>query len=182
QVIAAIEEEKLSRVRHVGISYSGGLPMRSILHCLETAGIGFDRIDYIAYYTQPHKLFVRNLSFRTSRVLLSPGMSSLQAFPYYLVDSLNNLRQRVKTGVLARERLGPGSRFGTVNHQMAHAASAFSASGFDQAAVITAGNVGDMRSTALMTGAGAELRLHSQARFPNSLGMVFSAVTAALGF
>src|SRR5262249_24285473 len=77
QVIAAIEEEKLSRVRHVGISSSGGLPMRSILHCLETAGIGFDLIDYIAYYTQPHKLFVRNLSFRTSRVLLSPGMSSL---------------------------------------------------------------------------------------------------------
>src|SRR5262245_60960809 len=182
RIVAAIEEEKLSRVRHVGISYAGGLPMRAIQHCLETAEIGFDRIDYIAYYTQPHRLFARNLTFRASRVLLSPGMSSLEAFPYYLVDSLNNLRQRVRTRVLARERLGPGSRFVNVNHQMAHAASAFYASGFDRAAVITAGNVGDMRSTALMTGAGAELRVHHQARFPNSFGMVFSAVTTALGF
>src|SRR5262249_107192 len=138
QVIAAIEEEKLSRVRHVGISYSGGLPMRSILHCLETAGIGFDRIDYIAYYTQPPNLFVKTLSLPPPRFLSSPGMSSLQAFPSYLVDSLKTPPQRVKTGVLARERLGPGSRFVTVNHQMAHAASAFYASGFDQAAVITA--------------------------------------------
>jgi carbamoyltransferase len=182
QVIAAIEEEKLSRVRHVGMSYAGGLPMRAVQHCLDTAGIGLDRIDYIAYYTEPRKLFARNLVFRASRVLLGPGMSSLEAFPYYLVDSLNNFRQRVRTGVMARQKLAPAGRFVSLNHQMAHAASAFYASGFDRAAIITAGNVGDMRSTALMTGAGSELRARQQASFPNSLGMVFSAVTAALGF
>jgi carbamoyltransferase len=182
RVIAAIEEEKLSRVRHVGLSYAGGLPMQAIQHCLDAAGIGFGRIDYVAYYTEPRKLFVRNLAFRTSRVLLNPGKRSLEAFPYYLVDSLNNLRQRLRTAVLARGKLGPGARFVNVNHQMAHAAAAFYASGFDRAAVITAGNVGDMRSTALLTGDAAGLKIQHQAKFPNSLGMVFTAVTAALGF
>jgi len=182
QVIAAIEEEKLSRVRHVGISYAGGLPMRAIQHCLETAGVDFDRIDYIAYYTEPRKLFARNLTFRASRVLRAPSLSSLEAFPYYLVDSLNNFRQRVRTSVMARQRLSPQGRVVSLNHQMAHAASAFYASGFERAAIITAGNVGDMRSTAMMTGAGSDLRVQSQASFPNSLGMVFSAVTEALGF
>jgi carbamoyltransferase len=182
RVVAAIEEEKLSRVRHVGITYAGGLPTRAIQHCLETAGIGFDQIDYVAYYTQPRKLLARNLTFRASRTIFAPGIASLEAFPYYLVDSLNNLRQRIRTRVMARERLGRGSRFINLNHQMAHAASAFYASGFDRAAVITAGNVGDMRSTALVVGAGPSLRLQAQAKFPNSLGMVFTAVTAALGF
>jgi len=182
QVIAAIEEEKLSRVRHVGISYAGGLPMRAIQHCLETAGVSFDRIDYIAYYTEPRKLFARNLTFRASRVLRAPSLSSLEAFPYYLVDSLNSFRQRLRTSVMARQRLSPQGRVVSLNHQMAHAASAFYASGFERAAIITAGNVGDMRSTAMMTGAGSDLRVQSQASFPNSLGMVFSAVTEALGF
>ena len=181
-VVAAIEEEKLSRVRHVGISYAGGLPTRAIQHCLEAAGVGFEGVDYIAYYTEPRRLFARNLAFRASRVLLAPGMASLEAFPYYLVDSLNSFRQRVRTSVMARERLSPQGRFVNLNHQMAHAGSAFYASGFERAAIITAGNVGDMRSTALMTGAGSEIRLQQQASFPNSLGMVFSAVTAALGF
>src|SRR5262252_287122 len=137
QVIAAIEEEKLSRVRHVGISYAGGLPMRAIQHCLDTAGIAFSQVDYVAYYTRPRTLFVRNLTFRASRVVLTPGVSSIQAFPYYLVDSLNTLRHRMRTRVLAREKLGRAGRFISVNHQMAHAASAFYASGFDRAAVIT---------------------------------------------
>jgi carbamoyltransferase len=182
QVIAAIEEEKLSRVRHVGISYAGGLPMRAIQHCLESGGVGFESIDYIAYYTEPRKLFARNLAFRASRALLAPGMASLEAFPYYLVDSLNGFRQRVRTSVMARQKLSPQARIVNVNHQLAHAASAFYASGFERAAIITAGNVGDMRSTALLTGTGSEIRLRQQASFPNSLGMVFSAVTEALGF
>jgi carbamoyltransferase len=181
-VLAAIEEEKLSRVRHVGISYAGGLPMRAIQHCLDTAGVGFDQVDYVAYYMRPRNMFARNVAFRATRVMRTPGVSSIQAFPYYLVDSLNSLRQRMRTRVLARERLGPAGRFISLNHQMAHAASAFYVSGFDRAAVITAGNVGDMRSTALMTGEGARLQIQRQAKFPHSLGMVFTAVTAALGF
>ena len=37
-------------------------------------------------------------------------------------------------------------------------------------------------SAALMTGAGARLRIDAEAQFPNSIGLIYSAVTAALGF
>ena len=64
---------------------------------------------------------------------------------------------------------------------LAHGASAFYASGFERAAVISVDNNGDMTSAALMTGDGSELHVQAEAQFPNSIGMVYSAATAALG-
>src|SRR5215831_7851902 len=182
EVLAAIEEEKLSRIRHIGISYAGGLPVRSIDFCLQRGGISFDELDYVAYYIEPYRLLRGSTRFRAARALRSPGLSSLQALPYYLVDSLNTLRQHTKTRHLAMARLGGRGRFLALNHQRSHAAGAFYSSDFDRAAVIVMGNVGDMTTTALMTGSGNGLRVIAQARFPNSIGMVYSSVTAALGF
>ncbi|HKV38771.1 MAG TPA: carbamoyltransferase C-terminal domain-containing protein [Blastocatellia bacterium] len=181
-VVAAIEEEKLARVRHVGMSYSGGLPFHAVEFCLHHGGIRFDQLDYVAYYMEPAKLLGRTIRFRAGRIFKSPGVSSLQAFPYYFIDSLNGFRQRLKTRHLSMERLGERGQFVAVNHQAAHAASAFYPSGFERAAIIVAGNSGDMSPTSLMTGEGFRIEPGRQAPFPHSLGMVYSAVTAALGF
>jgi carbamoyltransferase len=181
-VVAAIEEEKLSRIRHVGLSYAGGLPHLAIDFCLRQAGIDFGQLDYVAYYLEPYKLFHREVVFHSSRAAHNSDQAALEGLPSYFVDSLNALKERLRTKRLAESRLRARDRFVAVNHQLAHAASAFYASGFDRAAIIVAGNAGDMTSTALLTGSGAELRLGAEAQFPNSLGMLYSAVTAALGF
>lgn len=180
-VVAAVEEEKLDRTRHVGMNYTGGLPIKAIEFCLRKGVVKLDQIDYIAYYTEPRKVARRNISFRASRLIKAPGAASIQAFPYYFVDSLNGYRQRVRTRHIASEKFRR-ARFISVNHQKAHASSAFYVSGFERAAIIVAGNVGDMKSTALMTADPNGLRVAGEARFPNSIGMVYSAVTAALGF
>jgi carbamoyltransferase len=181
-VVAAIEEEKLARIRHVGINYAGGLPYRAIEYCLDHVGISFDQIDYVAYYLEPEKLFHREVAFRSERAVHATEPASAEGFPNYMVDSLNALRQRIRTKRLAESQLPPGGKFINVNHQLAHAASTFYASGFERAAVISVGNKGDMASTALMTGKGNQLSLQAEAAFPNSLGMIYSAVTSALGF
>jgi carbamoyltransferase len=180
RLVAAIEEEKFARIRHVGMSYIGGLPDRAIEFCLDRAGVSDGEIDCVAYYMEPHKLFLRSVAFRAARLAKGPSAASIQAFPYYLVSSLDDLRRRLRTRRLAERRFG--SRFIAVNHQLAHAASAFYPSGFDSAAIIVAGNVGDMVSLALLIGRGEKIEPVAQARFPNSIGMVYSAVTAALGF
>ena len=182
RVVAAIEEEKLARIRHVGMNYAGGLPFRAIEFCLERGGITFGDIDYVAYYLEPHKLFHREIAFNSSRATDALNAASIEDFPPYFVDSLNGLKQRLRTKRLVESRLSSRGKFVTVGHHLAHGASAFYASGFERAAVIAADNRGDMTTTALMTGAGHELLLQSEAQFPNSIGMVYSAVTAALGF
>lgn len=182
QVIAAIEEEEFSRIRHVGMSYTGGLPYRSMEFCLERAGVPLEQVDYVAYYLEPHKLFHREIAFRSARATRSTDPWQDGDFPPYFVDCLNGLRERMRTKLLVESSLPGSGRFITVNHQLAHAASAFYPSGFDHAAVITVGNKGDMTTTGLLTGKGERLDLQAEAFYPNSIGMVYGAVAAALGY
>ncbi len=182
RVVAAIEEEKLARIRHIGMNYAGGLPDRAIAFCLERGGISFDQLDYIAYYLEPHKLFHREVAFNSSRATEMIGSTSTDEFPPYLVESLNGLKQRLRTRHIAESRLAGRGKFLFVPHHLAHGASAFYVSGFERAAVISADEKGDMTSTSLMTGEGAQLRVNAEAQYPNSIGMVYGAITAALGF
>lgn len=181
KIVAAIEEEKLSRVRHIGIEYAGGLPNQAIDFCLERAAITFAEIDYVAYYLEPQKLFHREMAFRSSHALDKLQATSTEAVPDYFVETLNGLRERLKTRELAEARLSDKGKFIEVNHQTAHAASAFYASGFERAAILIANNRGDMTSTSLLTGSGAEMKTLAEAQYPNSIGLVYNAVTAALG-
>ena len=182
RVVAAVEEEKLARIRHIGMNYAGGLPFRAIEFCLERAGIGFDKIDCVAYYLEPHKRFHREIAFNSARAIDSAEHGSIEDFPPYFVESLNGLKQMLKTRRLVESRLSASGKFVEVPHHLAHGASAFYASGFERAAVISVDNKGDMTAAALMTGSGEQLRIHAEAQFPHSIGMVYSAVTAALGF
>lgn len=182
KVIAAIEEEKLSRVRHIGMSYAGGLPVQAVEFCLGRAGLTFEQLDFVAYYLEPQKLFHREMAFRAAHANDLPSSAATEAMPDYFVETLNALRERVKTRQIVEARLAGGGAFIEVNHQMAHAASAFFASGFDRAAIIIANNKGDMTSTSLMLGNGAGIELQDEAPFPHSLGAVYSAITKALGF
>ncbi|HLF82705.1 MAG TPA: carbamoyltransferase N-terminal domain-containing protein, partial [Blastocatellia bacterium] len=182
RVVAAIEEEKLARIRHIGMNYAGGLPFRAIEFCLERAGIGFDKIDYVAYYLEPHKRFHREIAFNSSRAINAAEHGAIEGFPPYFVESLNDLKQRLRTRRLVESQVSAGGKFVEVPHHLAHGASAFFASGFERAAVISVDNKGDMTSAALMTGEGEQLRIQAEAQFPNSIGMVYGAVTAALGF
>ena len=182
QVVAAIAEDDLTRIRHVGMTEAGGLPFRAIDFCLERAGIRFDQLDFVAYYLDAYKLFRREIKFHSSRALQQPLASPDGVLPGYIVDSLNRLKERARTLGLIESRLSPKGRLIVVDHQIAHGASAFYPSGFERSAIISVGNRGDMSTTALMTGEGNKLTLQAEALFPNSIGMIYSAVTAALGF
>jgi carbamoyltransferase len=182
RVVAAIEEEKLARIRHIGMNYAGGLPERAIAFCLDRAAITFGDLDYVAYYLEPHKLFHREIAFNSSLATQSPEQASIEEFPPYFVESLNGLKQRLKTKRMVESRLASRGGFTSVPHHLAHGASAFYVSGFSRAAIISADHKGDMTSTALMVGDGGKTTVTAEAQFPNSIGLVYSAVTAALGF
>src|ERR687885_538021 len=87
RVVAAIEEEKLARIRHVGMNYSGGLPHRAIQFCLDRAGITFEQLDVVAYYLEPYKLFHREIAFNSTRATHALNTEAIEDFPPYFVDS-----------------------------------------------------------------------------------------------
>jgi carbamoyltransferase len=177
QILAAIEEEKLARVNHVGISQCGGLPYEAIGYCLEAAGIGIDDLDYVTYYLKPRRLLNRQLSFGEKFI-----PENTAGADDYRAASVNEFRARTKTINLMRRLLGQNSKAVAVDHQLAHAASSFYLSGFDRAAILVLGGRGDYISIAVGIGEGRKIRLLKRIEFPHSLGLVYSLVTEYLGF
>jgi carbamoyltransferase len=84
--------------------------------------------------------------------------------------------------LLALRSRFPASRIAVVEHHTAHAASAYYASGFDRAAVLSIDRAGDFRSAVLFEGDGARLHPVRELYFPDSLGDLFNRVTALLGY
>ncbi|MGH9827628.1 MAG: carbamoyltransferase N-terminal domain-containing protein, partial [Blastocatellia bacterium] len=182
RVVAAIEEEKLSRIPNVGMAYCGGLPFRAMEFCLDRGNIQIGDVDYLAYYTRPLKQLLRSAGLRNIRTMLRPAIGTFGRLPGYFLDGLAGLKQHSNTKHKIEAIVSNRARFVAIDHQVCHASAAFYPSGFDRSAVAVAGNMGDLTSMALMTGLDAKLGLQAEARFPHSLGMVYTAVTSALGF
>src|SRR6266404_5418631 len=69
-----------------------------------------------------------------------------------------------------------------VEHHLAHLASAYLVSGFNEAACISIDGFGDFTSTAFGVGQGSDLKIDNRIYFPHSLGIFYSALTQFLGF
>jgi len=177
RIVAAIEEEKLVRIKHIGISQCGGLPYEAIGYCLESAGIGIDDIDCVTYYLKPRRLLDRQSSFHEK---FFPENST--GADDHRAASVNEYHDRLKTLHLIRRLSGQRSKVVAVDHQLAHAASSFYLSGFDRAAILILSGKGDYITIAAGIGEGRKIRLLRRVEFPHSLGWVYSLVSEYLGF
>ncbi|HZD01854.1 MAG TPA: carbamoyltransferase C-terminal domain-containing protein [Actinomycetes bacterium] len=166
RIVAFVEEERFNRERH-----TKRFPDSAIAFCLQQAGIGMRQVDVVAFAHRPGLDFARGALDALRRG--SPKRLAVQAY----VDA--NLVRKERA---FRRRWGCRGTIAHVGHHDAHAASAFFASPFDQAAVLTLDRGGDFLSTTLQHGRGSRLQLLATVRNPDSLGEVYSALTWYLGF
>ena len=169
ELIAAAEEERFNRRKH----YSD-FPELTIAYCLKEAGITIDDVDYIGFYEKPLVKFNRILETILATWPLS-YRSWLKSMPIWLTTKLHIVRTIQKTLKTDKDIL-------FCQHHLSHAASAFLVSPFKEAAVITADGVGEWTTTAWGVGRGTDIDLTHEVRFPHSVGLLFSAITAYLGF
>ncbi len=176
EVIAAAQEERFTRERH-----DASFPTHAIDYCLSAAGITLDEVDHIAFYDKPLLKFERLLE--TYLAFAPRGFKSFsQAIPVWL-------REKLFLGDLLRKELAQrGTRKITedrllfIEHHLSHAASAFYASPFEEAAVLTIDGVGEWATTTLARGQGRDLQVLSEIHFPHSLGLLYAAFTYYCGF
>ena len=165
-LVAFSEQERFNRERH-----TKAFPHDAIEHCLETACIDIGDVDVVAFAHRADRDFVRGA--RDALARRAPKRLAVQAY----VDA-NLTRKELEF----RRRWRYRGRIARVEHHLAHAASAFFASPFDEAAVLTMDRGGDFLSTTLSSGTGNQMRRLAYVRNPDSLGEVYSAVTWFLGF
>jgi carbamoyltransferase len=169
-LLAAAEEERFTRKKH-----DFEFPQQAIDFCLRTAGITTADLDHVVFFEKPFVKFERLL------------LSSLQSFPrshrVFREAMVTWLGDKLWVKHLLQSRLKvPAERILFSEHHLSHAASAFYCSPFDEAAILTIDGVGEWTTASLGVGRGAQLTLLKEIRFPHSLGLLYSAFTAFLGF
>src|SRR5260221_4600996 len=176
EIVAAAQEERFSRIKN-----DAGFPARAIRFCLEYSGYSLEELDAIAFYDKPFLKF--ELLLDSYYVYARSGwFSFLSSMPVWIKEKLflkSTLFQELdKIGKLERSRqplLFP-------EHHLSHAASAFYASSFYEAAIVTLDGVGEWAKMSICHGKGKDIRVLKELDFPHSLGLLYSAFTYYCGF
>jgi len=174
KMIAATEEERFRRVKHWA-----GFPSMAIEFCLREAGITLAELDHIAIGRDPSAKLGKKLLFLAK----NPG-GGWRA----VRDRLQNAK---KVSSLEEEFAAlDGSvdpkiikgRIHQVEHHRSHLASAFFASPFEEAALLSIDGSGDFTTTMIATGKGNKIEVLDSIDFPHSVGLFYTALTQLLGF
>ncbi len=166
EVVAMGEQERFNRDQH-----TKAFPDDAVAFCLSQAGMDAADLDLVAFAHHVPKDILRGAADAVSRA--APKRLAAQVY----IDGRLALRERS-----FRRTWGYKGRILEVGHHHAHAASAFYASPFDRAAVLTVDRGGDYLSTTLAVGEGNRISTLDQVRLPHSLGEVYTALTWFLGF
>src|SRR3954447_12574569 len=196
-VVAASEEERFTHRKHAKrpVPFSAWeLPYHAIDDCLGQAGIALADVDHVAYSYDPSLLLGRHGRDATIALPMEPSahpipseweaawdplfLSSIVNAPRQLADGApHHLRER-----FAGVRPDGPFRWHFVAHHLAHAASAFHASPFRRAAILTLDGRGEKATTAYAQGEGNRVEWLGQVHMPHSLGLLYEQVTSYLGF
>lgn len=170
EIIAAGSEERFTRKKG-----DSDFPRRAVDFCLKQAGIGIKDLSYVGFYDKPLLKFERILE--TYLGVAPKGFGSfLKAGPLWIKEKLYQDK-------MLRDALdGWEGPLLYAEHHESHAASAFFPSPFREAAILTMDGVGEWTTTSFGVGRDNDVTLYKDIRWPDSLGLLYSAFTYYTGF
>lgn len=169
-LIAAAEEERFTRKKH---DYD--FPINAIEFCLRKAKINANDLEFVIFYEKPFIKFERIL-MTTFQMFPRSWKVFREAMITWLLDKL-----WIKSIIKSKLKI-PENKILFEEHHLSHAASAFLCSPFDESAILTVDGVGEWVTTTMGVGKGNQITLFKEIRFPHSIGLLYSAFTAFLGF
>jgi carbamoyltransferase len=174
-ILAAAQEERFTRKKH-----DPSYPVNAICYCLSEAGLSLDKVDFIVFYDKPFLKFERLLE---TYVAFAPrGFQSFRmAMPVWLREKLF-LKYALINEIKKVDKNFDDTKLMFGEHHFSHAASAFYASNFEEAIVLTLDGVGEWATTSVAIGKGHQLNIVKEINFPHSIGLLYSAFTYYTGF
>ncbi len=173
KLIAAAEEERFNRIKH-----SAGFPYKAIEYCLKEASINIEDVDHIAISRNPSANLHRKIIY-----LLKKG----KFINKMVIDRLANVAKvwDIKSELARYFNVGMDKIKAPVHrieHHLAHAASTYYVSPFEEATIITVDGFGDFCSTTWGEGKGKNIKILGKVIFPHSLGIFYTALCQFIGF
>jgi carbamoyltransferase len=170
KLIAAAQEERFSRQKN-----DADFPEQALKFCLEQAGLGIGDIDYLVFYEKPLLKFERII------------LTCLRYFPktfWFFVKSMMTWfsdKLWIKGKISELSGIAP-EKILFSQHHLSHAASSYFCSPFDEAAILTIDGVGEWATTTIGSAKANKIEISEEIHFPNSIGLLYSTLTAFLGF
>ncbi|GAB6281452.1 MAG: carbamoyltransferase [Ignavibacterium sp.] len=169
EIVAAAQEERFTRKKH---DYR--FPINAINFCLNYAKIKGSDLDYISFYDKPFLKFERLLE--TYLTYAPKGIKSfITSMPLWI-------KEKIWMRDFISKELKYDGKILFPEHHESHAASAFYPSPFQEAAFLTMDGVGEWTTTSFGIGKENKIEIHSELKFPHSLGLLYSAFTYYTGF
>lgn len=177
RLIAAVEEERFSRVKHgkeSRVDNADELPEAAIAWCLAAARTSWAEVDHIAWSFDPDERLRRNVGLPDTSAMRTGDWGTEAGEQAFWAAN-----QRARDKLLAR---APHAQFHFVPHHLSHAASAFLVSPYEEAAVIAVDGIAEFASTWLGYGRGPDLVRLAEVDYPSSLGFLWEKFSEFLGF
>ena len=169
QIIAAAQEERFTRKKH-----DPAFPSQAVKYCLKQAGISINEVDFVAFYDKPFLKFERLLE-----TYLQFAPRGIQSF----IKSMSVwIKEKIWIKSIIQKELSYKGKILFCEHHESHAASAFFASPFQEAAFLTMDGVGEWSTLSYGVGKDNRLKIIADIHFPHSLGLLYSAFTYYTGF
>jgi carbamoyltransferase len=169
-LVAAAEEERFTRKKH-----DFDFPKQAIQFCLDQAGITGNDLDYVVFFEKPFR--------KLDRILMMTLQTYPKSYKVFRESMITWMVDKLWVATTLQNELGiPKDKVIFSEHHLSHAASAFLCSPFDESAILTVDGVGEWVTSTWGVGKGNDIRLNKQIEFPHSLGLLYSAFTAFLGF
>ncbi|MDH4404097.1 MAG: carbamoyltransferase C-terminal domain-containing protein [Flavobacterium sp.] len=173
KMIAATEEERFRRIKHWA-----GFPSQAIEFCLKEAGVTINDVDHICIGRDPKakvwnkaKYVLKSLTKKNTLLLdRLKNSSKIKSLESEFASHFDCKEAEIKNKII------------NVEHHRSHLASAFFASPFDEAAILSIDGSGDFTTTMIAVGKGNQIEVLDSIDFPVSAGLFYSAFTQYLGF
>ncbi len=177
KLVAAAEEERFSRIKN-----DSEFPSQALQFCLEEGSkhsgqtLTIDDIDYLVFYEKPILKF--------ERIIVSCLKYFPKTFWFFIKSMMTWFSDKLWMKAKLQEKSGikDSKKIIFSRHHLSHACSSYFCSDYDEAAVLTIDGVGEWATTTIGHAKGNQLELLKEIRFPNSIGLLYSTLTAFLGF
>jgi carbamoyltransferase len=169
EIVAAAQEERFTRKKG-----DASFPHEAVGYCLDYARIEETQLDHVVFYENPLAKF--------DRLLTTYHLTAPKSFRSYITALPQWLTRNLWLGSEVRREIGFDRDVIYCDHHLSHAASAFFPSPYEEAAILTIDGVGEWSTTTFGVGKGNKVDLYKEIRFPNSIGLLYSAFTYFCGF
>ncbi len=173
ELLAAAEEERFCRVKHWA-----GFPHEAVAFCLKKAGISLTDVNHIAIARDPRAKWDKKVKYLANNP---------RALSFALRGRLSNAStaQTISEELAVRymvNRSDIQQKVAYIEHHRSHLASAYFASPFDEAVILSVDGSGDFTTTMMGIGRGNHIEVIKSIDFPHSLGVFYTMFTQMLGF